>query len=30
MRAIRVSGTVHVAGTTGIDADGKVVGPGDA
>src|SRR4030095_10334109 len=29
-RAVRVGATVHVAGTTGIDADGKVVGPGDA
>jgi enamine deaminase RidA (YjgF/YER057c/UK114 family) len=28
-RAVRVGATVHVAGSTGIDADGKVV-PGDA
>ncbi len=29
-RAVRVGNVVHVAGTTGIDADGRVVGPGDA
>jgi len=29
-RAVRVGNVVYVAGTTGIDASGKVVGPGDA
>ena len=29
-RAVRVGTTVHVAGTTGTDATGKVVAPGDA
>lgn len=28
-RAVRVGNTVYVAGTTGIDASGRVVGPGD-
>jgi enamine deaminase RidA (YjgF/YER057c/UK114 family) len=28
-RAVRVGNTVYVAGTTGIDASGNVVGPGD-
>ncbi len=28
-RAVRVGNVVHVAGTTGIDAEGRVVGPGD-
>jgi carbonic anhydrase/acetyltransferase-like protein (isoleucine patch superfamily)/enamine deaminase RidA (YjgF/YER057c/UK114 family) len=28
-RAVRVGGTVHVAGTTATDAAGRVVGPGD-
>jgi len=28
-RAVRVGNVVYVAGTTGIDASGKVVGPGD-
>lgn len=28
-RAVRVGNAVYVAGTTGIDASGKVVGPGD-
>ena len=29
-RAVRVGQIVHVAGTTGVDASGAVVGPGDA
>ena len=29
-RAIRVGGVVEVAGTTAVDAEGKVVAPGDA
>ncbi len=29
-RAVRVGQVIHVAGTTGVDADGAVVGPGDA
>jgi enamine deaminase RidA (YjgF/YER057c/UK114 family) len=28
-RAVKVGPYIHVAGTTGIDAEGKVVGPGD-
>ena len=28
-RAVKVGATIHVAGTTAIDAEGKVVGPGD-
>jgi enamine deaminase RidA (YjgF/YER057c/UK114 family) len=28
-RAVRVGNVVYIAGTTGIDASGKVVGPGD-
>ena len=28
-RAVRVGNTVHVAGTTAVDASGAVVGPGD-
>lgn len=28
-RAVKVGPTIHVAGTTAIDAEGKVVGPGD-
>jgi reactive intermediate/imine deaminase len=29
-RAVRVGSIVHVAGTTGLDAQGRLVGPGDA
>jgi enamine deaminase RidA (YjgF/YER057c/UK114 family) len=29
-RAVRVGQFIHVAGTTGVDASGEVVGPGDA
>jgi len=29
-RAVRVGQVIHVAGTTGVDASGAVVGPGDA
>ena len=29
-RAVRVGNVVHVAGTTALDADGKLVGRGDA
>jgi enamine deaminase RidA (YjgF/YER057c/UK114 family) len=29
-RAVRVGSTIHVAGTTGVGADGKVVAKGDA
>jgi enamine deaminase RidA (YjgF/YER057c/UK114 family) len=29
-RAVRVGSTIHVAGTTGVGADGKVVAEGDA
>ena len=29
-RAVRVDRQVHVAGTTAVGADGRVVGPGDA
>ena len=29
-RAVRVGGVVHVAGTTATDADGRLVGAGDA
>jgi enamine deaminase RidA (YjgF/YER057c/UK114 family) len=29
-RAVRVGNLVHVAGTTAVDADGRVVGGGDA
>lgn len=28
-RAVKVGPYIHVAGTTGLDAEGKVVGPGD-
>ena len=28
-RAVRVGQMIHVAGTTGVDANGMVVGPGD-
>lgn len=28
-RAVRIGNTIHVAGTTGLDATGKLVGPGD-
>lgn len=29
-RAVRIGNTVHVAGTTGLDAAGTLIGPGDA
>ena len=29
-RAVRVGNAIHVAGTTGVDSDGKVVAKGDA
>lgn len=28
-RAVRIGNTIHVAGTTGLDASGNIVGPGD-
>ena len=28
-RAVRIGNTIHVAGTTGLDAAGNLVGPGD-